>query len=70
MEDYLKEPGYAALFAALLTVGYIIGKAHLNNEPTPKNSDFIKPAILNAIMVYCIVSTGVSARETISVEPF
>ena len=70
MEDFLKEPQYAALFAAIVTGGYIVGKAHLNNQPPPQNSDVIKPAILNAIMVYFIVSTGLSAKETISAEPF
>ena len=70
MEDFLKEPQYAALFAAVVTGGYIVGKAHLNNQPAPQNSDIFKPAILVAILVYFIVTTGLSAKETISVEPF
>ena len=70
MEQYLKDPMWASLFAAGATVAYIHGKAKLNNDPQPSNSDCFKPAMLVAILVYFIVSTGVNARETISLEPF
>lgn len=70
MEDYLKEPIWAAMFAALATAGYIHLKARMNNEGTPSNSACAKPAVLVAMLVYFIVSTGVSAKETISLEPF
>jgi hypothetical protein len=30
----------------------------------------MKPAALNAILVYFIVSSGLGAKETISTEPF
>lgn len=70
MEQYLKEPLWAAVFAAGSTAAYIHFKAKLNNEPIPTNSDCIKPAILVAMLVYFIVNTGLSAKETISLEPF
>lgn len=70
MEQYLKDPNWAALFAMAVTVGYLHGKARLNNEPLPENSECIKPAVLVGMLVYFIVSTGVNAKETISLEPF
>ena len=70
MEQYLKEPTWAALFAIAATIGYMHGKARLNNEASPKNSECMKPALLVGMLVYFIVSTGVSAKETISLEPF
>lgn len=70
MEDYLKEPVWAALFAALATAGYIHLKARINNEIAPSNSACAKPAVLVAMLVYFIVSSGVAAKETISLEPF
>lgn len=70
MEEYLKEPMYAALFAGLVTAGYIHAKAKMNNEPPPVNSIVVKPAVLVAMLVYFIVQSGVAARETISLEPF
>ena len=70
MEEYLKEPLYAALFAGMVTAGYIYGKAKMNNEPPPVNSVLVKPAVLVAILVYFIVQSGVAAKETISLEPF
>lgn len=70
MEQYLKEPTWAALFAMAVTVAYAYAKARLNNEPTPENSECLKPAVLVGMLVYFIVSTGVSAKETISLEPF
>jgi hypothetical protein len=70
MEQYLKEPAFAAVFAAMATVAYIHLNAKMNDEPPPSNSMCSKPAALVAILVYFIVSSGVSARETISLEPF
>lgn len=70
MEQYLKEPTWAALFAMVATIGYMHGKAKLNNEAPPQNSECMKPAILVGMLVYFIVSTGVNAKETISLEPF
>jgi len=70
LSDYLKDPGYAAMIGAGLTVLYIYAKARMNGEDMPKNSELLKPAVLNAVMVYFIVSGGLGARETISTEPF
>ena len=68
--DYLREPTGAAVAAALITAAYIYAKAKMNNEPIPQPSAYTKPAILNAIMVYFIVSSGLSAKEHISSDPF
>ena len=70
MEDYLKEPTWAALFAGAVTVAYLHAKARINNEPPPSNSVCMKPAVLVAILVYFIVNTGIAAKETISFEPY
>ena len=70
LSDYLKNPLYAALTGAILTALYIYGKARLNKEDEPTNAQMMKPAALNAILVYFIVSSGVGAKETISTEPF
>jgi hypothetical protein len=70
MEEYLRDPMYAALFAAAVTAVYIHVKAHMNNEGKLPTSTYAKPAALVAILVYFIVSQGVATRESISVEPF
>ena len=70
MDEYLREPVYAAMFAALATAGYIHMKARMNNEPAPVNSVVVKPAVLVAMLVYFVVQSGVAAKETISLEPF
>jgi len=68
--DYLRDPTYAALFGAAVTALYIYGKARLNDDEPPTNADMMKPAALNAILIYFIVMYGVGARETISTDPF
>ena len=70
ISEYIREPVGAALFAGLVTAGYIHVKAKLNNEGAQPVSAYVKPATLVAILVYFIVSTGSAAREKISVEPF
>ena len=70
MKEYLRNPMWAALFAAAVTVAYVYIKAHINNEGVPKTSAFAKPAALVAILVYFIVDNGVATRESISAEPF
>lgn len=70
ISEQLKEPTGAAIFAGIVTALYIYFKAQLNDEPVPQTSAYTKPAILVAILVYYIVSTGVSAKETISTDPF
>jgi uncharacterized membrane protein YphA (DoxX/SURF4 family) len=68
--EYLRDPAYAALFAAVATIVYIHFKRHINNEQPPKPSDFMKPAALIAMLVYFIVSQGVATREAILTEPY
>ena len=68
--EQLKTPEGAALTAALMTAAYIYAKHRLNNEPKPEMSAYAKPAVLNALMVYFIVSNGIGGRERISTEPF
>ena len=70
LSDYLRDPINAALIAAALTAGYIHVKAQLNNEGKLELNKYAKPAALNAILVYFIVSNGIGQRETISNEPF
>lgn len=70
LTEYLRDPSGAALFAAALTVAYIYAKGRLNNEPEKQLSDYMKPAVLNAVMVYFIVDNGISQKEVLSAEPF
>ena len=60
----------AALIAALVTAGYIHAKAHLNNEGKLELNKYTKPALLNAILVFFIVSNGLGQKEAISTDPF
>ncbi len=68
MEKYLKNPLYAALFAAGVTAGAI----HLSRaaDAKLKNSDYTKPALFVGVLVYFIIYYGNSQYETISKEPF
>jgi hypothetical protein len=68
--EYLRDPISAAAVAAVVTAAYIHLKAKLNNEPVPQTSAYVKPAILNGIMVYFIVAGGMGQKEVISSEPF
>lgn len=68
--EQLRTPEGAALTAALMTAMYIYCKHRLNNEPKPEMSAYAKPALLNALMVYFIISNGIGGREKISSEPF
>lgn len=68
--ENLRNPIYASLAAAVLTYGYMYGKDAMNGIPPQDNSVYIKPTILNAIMVYFIVHMASTTRETISSEPF
>ena len=70
ISDTLRDPLGAAAVAGLITAGYIHMKAKMNNEGKLELNKYTKPALLNAIMVYFIVSSGVGKRETISAEPF
>lgn len=70
MEDYLRDPAWAAVVAGVITALYIHGKARLNNEGTLTTSAYAKPAALVAILVYFIISNGIGKREPISTDPF
>jgi hypothetical protein len=70
LSDYLRDPMSAALVAAIITAAYIHVKAQLNNEGKLELNKYTKPAILNAILVFFIVSNGIGQREVISNEPF
>jgi len=70
VEDLIREPAGAALLAAAATAIYIHLKAKLNKEPLPTTSQYVKPAVLVAILVYVITMYGMGKRERISSEPF
>jgi len=70
MEDYLRDPTWAAIIAGGITAAYIHGKAQLNNEGVLDTSAYAKPAALVAILVYFIVTQGIGSRETISTAKF
>jgi hypothetical protein len=70
LSEYLRDPMSAAVIAAALTAGYIHVKAQLNNEGKLELNKYTKPAVLNAILVFFIVSQGLGQREAISNEPF
>ena len=67
---YHPDPVGAAIAAAVITAAYIYTKAKMNNEPVPEMNVYTKPAILNGIMVYFIVSSGIGGKERISIDPF
>lgn len=68
--DYLKDPVYAAIFAAVAVAAYLHLKNKMNNEPEMKPSEYMKPGALVALLVWFIVAYGIGGRETISKEPF
>jgi len=68
--EYLKDPAWAALFAAAVTIAYIHFKAHINNSPPPRTSEFMKPASLVSLLVFFIISNGVSTKDAILTDPF
>ena len=70
LSDDLRDPVSAALIGGILTAGYIHLKANLNNEGKLELNKYTKPAILNAILVFFIVSGGIGQKEAISNEPF
>lgn len=70
LSNYLRDPLSAAFIAAAITAAYIHAKAYLNNEGKLELNKYTKPATLNAILVFFIVSGGIGQREPISTEPF
>ena len=70
ISETLRDPIGASLFAAIVTAGYIHMKSRMNNEGKLETSAYVKPALLNAIMVYMIITNGIGGRETISADPY
>ena len=68
--EYLRDPASAAIVAAAITAGFIHTRSRLNNEGKLKLHQYLRPAILNGVMVYFIISMGVAEQEVISQEPF
>jgi hypothetical protein len=68
--DYFRDPMQAALIAGGITAAYIHLKAYINNEGKLELHKYTKPAVLNAILVFFIVSNGIGRKESISSEPF
>jgi hypothetical protein len=67
--DSLKDPLWAAVFAAAATAGYVYVKNQMNTGEKLQLSAYAKPACLVALLVYFIVFSG-SSREKLSTEPF
>ncbi len=70
LSEQLRAPVSAALIEAGITATYINLKAYLNNEGKLELNKYTKPAVLNAILVFFIVSGGLGKKEAISTEPF
>ena len=70
LSEQLRDPVSAALIAAGITATYIHLQAYLNNEGKLELNKYTKPAALNAILVFFIVSGGLGKKEVISTEPF
>lgn len=66
MESQLKNPLYAALFAAAVTAAAV----YFTKGKDLKNSEYTKPALFVGLLVYFIVYYGNGQYETISKEPF
>jgi hypothetical protein len=69
ISEHLKDPMWAALFAAAATAVYVHIKNQMNSGDKLALSAYAKPASLVALLVYFIVYSG-SSREKISTEPF
>jgi hypothetical protein len=59
--DILRNPWVSAMIAVLVTYMYLNIKNKINNEHMT-TSDYVKPAILNGIMVYFIIHYGGNQR--------
>ena len=64
--DFMKNPLFAAITAFIITALYLYGKDKLNQEGN-HHSKFLKPALLNAIMVYGIIYVGAMTKPKSSV---
>lgn len=70
MDKYFREPISAAVIAAAITAGYVLGKSKMNGEKKVKNSDMMKPAFLVGLLVYFIVSQGIGQGDAMTKEPY
>ena len=70
LAETLKDPFGAGIVAACITIAYIHGKSRMNDEGPLETSAYTKPAILNAIMVYFIISGGLATKKKISTDPY
>ena len=70
-EEYLRDPMWAALFAAAVTTGYMMLKNHINNDTSQKpTSYYAKPSALVALLMYFVITQVTSTKEPILTEPF
>lgn len=58
MRELLRQPMYASLAAALVTIVFIHVKLKVQGVETIRNSMYFKPAFLVAVLVYGIVHFG------------
>jgi hypothetical protein len=70
MDHYFRQPWSAALIAAAATVAYVYGRNKMNGKGNVPNSEYLKPGVLVAILVYLVVSQGSAHHESVSLEPF
>ena len=70
MDRYFREPMSAAAIAAAITAGYIYAKGKMNGEEKMKNSDYMKPAFLVALLVFFIVQQGCGQGPAMTSEPY
>lgn len=70
LSDYLRDPIYAAIIAGIIVGIYLNLKARLNKEPQLQTSEYVKPGLLVALLVYFIVANGTGIKEKISSDPF
>jgi hypothetical protein len=60
----------AAVIAAVITAGYVYARGKMNGEEKLKNSDYMKPAFLVAILVFFIVQQGNGQGPAMTSEPY
>ena len=70
MDRYFREPMSAAVIAAVITAGYVYARGKMNGEEKLKNSDYMKPAFLVAILVFFIVQQGNGQGPAMASEPY
>lgn len=63
--DNLRNPVYAALVAFVAVVGTLLTYDHFSYGKRNKNSRYIKPAFLVALLVYAIVYHGNVIHEVV-----